>query len=105
EAAAAHGPKAAPDRRWGNFHVELERARLLGRDGREQSVFDPEDAMEIAMDWVAKRPVESAEFCVQLFRGDGTIVYETNSTADGVAPVALSGRGTARCRIERLGFL
>jgi lipopolysaccharide transport system ATP-binding protein len=101
----SHGPAAASDKRSGDFRVEIERVRILGRGGREASSFDTEDPLEVALDFVAREPVPDVGFAVALSRPDGTTVYQTSTLVESFTlPSPLPPRGTIRLSIDRIGF-
>ena len=106
QAVPEHGPKVDPDRRWGNYKLELEAVRLLDAQGQPTSVVDPEEPLDVCFDFRCKEPMEDVGFGIGIFREDGSQVFGTNSFVDGVAlPKPLPATGTLRFRIQRLGLL
>jgi lipopolysaccharide transport system ATP-binding protein len=100
------GPRVEPDRRWGDFRVEISAVRLLNALGREQSVFDTEEGMSVELDWFAKEYIRDAVFGVSIEHVGGVQVYGTNTIADGIrVPLPLAERGTLCLEIQRLGLL
>jgi lipopolysaccharide transport system ATP-binding protein len=101
----AHGPTVPSDKRSGDFRVEIERVRLLGRGEREASSFDTEDPLEVELGFVCNERVPDVGFAIALARLDGTVLYRTSTLVESFAlPSPLPPRGTLRLSIDRIGF-
>ncbi len=101
----AAGPQVSPEKRWGNFKLEIAQVRLLDAEGKSPGVFGPDDAVEICVDFVCKEPLVDVGFSVVLVRSDGLVVYGTNTFSEKVAlPNPLPSSGTVRFSIDRLGL-
>jgi lipopolysaccharide transport system ATP-binding protein len=104
--APSFGPKVEPERRWGNYKVELEGVRLLDAAGQPATVLDPESSLDLCFDFRAKEPVEDVTFSLGIYREDGAQVFGTTSALEKVPlPKPLPEQGTLRFRISRLGLL
>jgi len=104
EAPGSPAPTELPPRE-GNRKLEIVSVRLLDAAGQPTAMLDPEDALEICLDFTSQEPLEDVVFGVGFFR-DGTRVFGTNTMIDGIAlPRPLPTSGTMRFHIERLGLI
>jgi lipopolysaccharide transport system ATP-binding protein len=86
--------------------VTLELLRLTNDRGEEVQAVGTEDALELHIGYNAEQPVDELGFSIGLMRSDGTLVYRTSTFAEGVQlPRLVTGRGTLRLSIDRLGLL
>jgi len=106
---ASEPPPAAPlpaGPQTGPLTVTLLAVRLLNAAGQPATVVDPEDALDLSMDFTCQKPPPDVVFGMGIFREDGVRVFGTNTLIDGIAlprPLPLSGE--LRFHIERLGLL
>lgn len=105
--AATPAPVA---KRWGNREVVIREVRMLGREGKETSVVDPESEMALELHFEASRDIEDYCFGVGIFRTDGVQVFGTNTQIDRDAqglelPKVLPRRGVVRFEVARAGFI
>ncbi|WPB73458.1 ABC transporter ATP-binding protein [Archangium violaceum] len=86
--------------------VSLEVLRLTNTHGEEVQAVGTEEGLEVHIGYNAEKPVEDLGFSLALMRADGTLVYRTTTFAeDARMPDLVSGRGTVRLTIDRLGLL
>ncbi|HEX5747919.1 MAG TPA: ABC transporter ATP-binding protein [Archangium sp.] len=86
--------------------VSLELLRLTNPRGEDVKEIGTEEGLEVHIGYNATQPVEDLGFSLALMRSDGTMIYRITTFADDARmPGVVSGRGTARLSIERLGLL
>lgn len=96
---------AAGFRRAGNRKVEIVGVRILGGDGRLQSIFQTGQTLRLEMDYVAHEPVESPIFGMAIHRNDGVHITGPNTRFAGEKLPRIRGRGTVIYTIPSLPLL
>jgi len=111
ESAPAPAPRAEQPRspeanRRGTRQVEITSASV-SRRGEECHAFDPEDPLEVRLEYAVRAPVEHpVVFGIALHAADGLRVYGTDTEVERVpVPHPLPPRGSIALEIHRLGFL
>ena len=82
--------------------IELTELRLCDSDGNTQDSFEMGQGMTIEVDYVAHKPVNSAEFDVSFQHEGGEFVGGLSGLNDDLASLIEAGPGTIRCRIDKL---
>jgi len=79
----------------------------VSRRGAECHAFDPEDPMEVRVEYAVRETVEHpVVFGIALHAADGLRVYGTNTEVEHIpVPHPLPPRGSIALEIHRLGFL
>jgi ABC-type polysaccharide/polyol phosphate transport system ATPase subunit len=101
EAIARAGTAA----RWGTREIELTRAQLSDRDGRERYLFETGEPCTLHLAFRANRPIEDPVFGIGVFRKDGVCCYGTNTAVDGLVLGKVDGEGEITVEIERLDLV
>jgi ABC-type polysaccharide/polyol phosphate transport system ATPase subunit len=82
--------------------IELTELRLCDSDGNTQDSFEMGQGMTIEVDYVAHKPVNSAEFDVSFQHEGGEFVGGLSGLNDDLTSLIEAGPGTIRCRIDKL---
>ncbi len=96
--------------RWGNGLVELSEIRLKGEDGKYRWVFDPDESIEVEVDYEVKEEIDDLVFGVGITRPDGLDVFGANTEIDEIDLVKgrekiLPQKGTYKVKFERIGLV
>jgi lipopolysaccharide transport system ATP-binding protein len=85
--------------------VRIEGVRLVAPDGRDPALRDPEDGLEVVVDYTGE-PSGELGFGVTLYRNDGLRLFAVDSFAQQASPSPVPPpRGQAVLTIDRLGLL
>ena len=103
--------------RWGNGAVELTELRLKGQDGKYKWVFDPDESVEVEVDYVIKEELEDLVFGIGITRPDGLDVFGSNTEIDeiidnkrgadkknGIVKIGPQ-KGTYKVKFDRIGLV
>ena len=108
EMAPAPAPLTGPQgtqTRSGSYEVEISAVRFSRPSGQAVQEVDTEDALDITIEFMTRRPMEDVGFGIALFDKNGTQVYGTNTFIDGVAlPQPLPPSGAVRISLSRVGL-
>jgi lipopolysaccharide transport system ATP-binding protein len=86
--------------------LKLTQVSLRGKGGEAVSQVDTEEAVALHVGYQADRPLEEVEVEVALKRGDGLLVYQTSTKAEGLKlPSPLGMAGTVVLVLERVGLV
>jgi lipopolysaccharide transport system ATP-binding protein len=95
------GPPAEPGRRWGSFAVELERVRVLGADRQPRELVEPGEPLALELKLRAHEPVGHTRVRISLTRGDGLLLWKSESPLFQPRPGV---EQTFRLELPRLGL-
>jgi lipopolysaccharide transport system ATP-binding protein len=104
ESAPASESSELERQRWGSREIEITGVRLSGSDAAAKLVFHPEDPFTIAIDYHVHQKVDDLVFGVSLNRADGLIAHGSNSDIAKQTVPSLTGSGTVRYHLKRLGL-
>ncbi len=90
--------------RYGSKEVEILRAGVVARDGKEQTVLESGEPASFEIHYRNAAGVSDAIFGFYVYRDDGIGVYGTNTLMDGVT-VPPRAEGIARFRMDALELL
>ncbi len=93
------------ENRWGKREIEINRVSMKSLEGKEKSVFSPDEGMVIEMDIAAPSRQQDFVFGIGLFNSQGISCYGTNTNLEDYEPISIEGEGKVVCRIERLGLV
>ncbi|MCI0673175.1 MAG: polysaccharide ABC transporter ATP-binding protein, partial [Myxococcaceae bacterium] len=86
--------------------VTLAAVSCAAGGGASKDALDPEDALEVQVDFTARPQVGGVAFGVVLLREDGTPIYRTSTRAEAVpVPEPLPVQGRVQVTFDRLGLL
>lgn len=90
----------------GNYDVRILKTRLLDKDGKDNTVFQIGDFMELVVEYKReKESIRECEYGFNIFRNDGVDCYGTNTLLDKVRPVTLKNRGKVSVMFPSVSFL
>lgn len=89
-------------RRWGSGEARMTRVTVLDAAGKERTAYSPWEPFTIHIEYTAERELKDAVIGLALYRGDGTLVYGTNTLIDTAKPVALGKAGTIDLKVDGL---
>lgn len=89
-------------RRWGSGEARMTRVTVLDAAGQERTAYSPWEPFTIHIEYTAERELKDAVIGLALYRGDGTLVYGTNTLIDTAKPVALGKAGTIDLKVDGL---
>jgi lipopolysaccharide transport system ATP-binding protein len=92
------GAPAEVGRRWGTFEAEIAKVLLRQPGGEVTSVFEGEDALEVAVEVAADSSLEKLSVEVSLVAQDGTLLWR------GSQPIPSASTVTATLTLNRLGL-
>ena len=90
--------------RWGSKDVEIVSARVLGADGREETVLDSGTRATLELRYRNNAQVSDAVFGFYVYRDDGFGVYGTNTLMEAVE-VPRKSEGVVRFVMDPLALL
>ena len=93
------------ENRWGKREIEIKKVKMLNREGKEKHVFAPDEGMIIELELEAYSRIKDFVFGIGIFNSQGICCYGTNTQLEDFEAVSMEGRGTVRCRIERLHLI
>lgn len=102
--AAEHGGVAG-EYRWGNREIAITKVETRDAAGVPTAVFTTGEAMTVAMQYEAPRPVTTPVFGLAIYREDGVHLTGPNTRMSGVPLASVAGAGEVRYRIPRLPLL
>jgi ABC-type polysaccharide/polyol phosphate transport system ATPase subunit len=91
--------------RWGSGEVRIERAELIGGDGRPTSVFRCGDKFSVRIWYHAPHPVESPAFGVSMYDEAGNRLNGPNTVWSRATPASIQGRGVIEYAVDCLPLL
>jgi len=91
--------------RWGNQTIQIEAAKILGSDGKEQSVFHTGETLILEFEYRAHKPIEEPIFGVAIHRQDGVHITGPNTTFANFKVGNVTGKGKISYTIDSLPFL
>jgi len=91
--------------RWGNQTIQIEAAKILGGDGKEQSVFHTGETLILEFEYRAHKPIEEPIFGVAIHRQDGVHITGPNTTFANFKVGNVTGKGKISYTIDSLPFL
>jgi lipopolysaccharide transport system ATP-binding protein len=95
----------ALDGRRGDLRLELVRVSLKGGQPSQVTSLQPEDSLDIQVEYLTKEDLTEVDFRVSIYRADGLQVYTSSSLAESVPlPRPLPRSGRLDLVIERLGL-
>ena len=89
-------------KRWGSGEARMTAVTVLDAEGKERNAFTPWEPFTIHIDYTAEKVLEDAVIGLALYRGDGTLVYGTNTLIDMSEPVRLERSGSIDLRVDSL---
>ena len=89
-------------KRWGSGEARMTAVTVLDAEGKERHAFTPWEPFTIHIDYTAEKVLEDAVIGLALYRGDGTLVYGTNTLIDTSEPVKLERSGSIDLRVDSL---
>ena len=89
-------------KRWGSGEARMTAVTVLDAEGKERNAFTPWEPFTIHIDYTAEKVLEDAVIGLALYRGDGTLVYGTNTLIDTSEPVKLERSGSIDLRVDSL---
>ncbi len=92
------GPPAEVGRRWGTFEAEVVAVHLRSPGGGERAVFDPVDALQVALVVEAEESLTKLSIEISLVSLDGTLLWR------GAQAITAATTTTASLTLERLGL-
>ena len=100
--------RTSNNNRWGNGAVELKEVRMRGEDGRYRWVFDPDESVEVEVDYEIKEELEDIVFGIGITASGGLDIFGTNTEIDEV--IKTEGKikaqsGTYKVKFKRLGLV
>ncbi len=69
------GPAPEPGRRWGTFEAEIATVHVRGPGGRDHTVFDAEEGLELAVEVLQDVGLETPTLEASLFSSEGTLLW------------------------------
>lgn len=84
--------------------LEIERVLIRNGLGQVTNIFQPADPLIVEVCYHARRPVKAPYFWLR-FAGQWGPLGSANMLLDGARPEVLTGRGSIRCRFDRLPFV
>jgi lipopolysaccharide transport system ATP-binding protein len=91
--------------RWGNQTIQIEAAKILGGDGKEQSVFHTGETLILEFEYHAHKPIEEPIFGVAIHRQDGVHITGPNTKFANYTVGRVNGKGKISYTIDSLPFL
>jgi energy-coupling factor transporter ATP-binding protein EcfA2 len=88
--------------RWGSGEIRIDRAELLGPDGKRASILQTGEPLVVRMHYTAHERVPSPVFGIGIHAADGAYVAGPNTRDCGYAVESVDGEGIVEVRIERL---
>ena len=89
-------------KRWGSGEARMTAITVIGKDGQEAKEFSPEDPFTIHIEYTAKKELTDAVVGLAVYRGDGALVYGTNTLIDTSSPLTLKGQGSIDLIVDNL---
>ena len=89
-------------RRWGSGEARMTAISVIGKDGQETKELSPEDPFTVHIEYTAKKELTNAVVGLAIYRGDGALVYGTNTLIDTSSPLTLKEQGTIDLIIDSL---
>ena len=81
-------------KRWGSGEARITDVKVLDSQGREKTMFEPEEPFTIRIAYEAQKELKDAVAGIAVYRNDGTLIYGTNTLIDTAEPVTLKEKGT-----------
>ena len=96
------------DNRWGSGAVELSEVRMRGGDGKCRWVFDPDEEVEVEVDYVIKEELENLVFGIGITGDGGLDIFGSNTEIDQIK--ITDGKvkpqsGTYKAKFKRIGLV
>lgn len=91
--------------RWGSGEVRIERAEMLGGEGRPTSVFHSGEKFVVRISYYAPQPVASPAFGISIYDELANRLNGPNTVWSKVAPASIHGRGTIEYIVDELPLL
>ena len=91
--------------RWGNQTIQIEAAKILGGDGKEQSVFHTGETLILEFEYHAHKLIEEPIFGVAIHRQDGVHITGPNTKFANYTVGRVNGKGKISYKIKDLPFL
>ena len=89
-------------KRWGSGEAQMDKITVTGQDGQERTSFSPEDPFTIHIDYKTQKKITDAVIGLAIYRGDGSLVYGTNTLIDTSSAMTLNDQGTIDLIIDCL---
>lgn len=106
EHGAAHTASGAElrlhENRFGTLEMEIVAVHVRNAAGQPVTEIKNGDALQVELEYMAPRPVESPIFGVTIRLNDGFVCYDTSTEAAGSTMPTVEGRGRLTLRLERL---
>jgi ABC-2 type transport system ATP-binding protein len=93
---------ASDGARWGSGEIRIDRAELLGSDGRRVNLVQTGDEVIVRMQYTAHEPVRLPVFGIGINAADGAYVAGPNTRDSGLVIDQVDGEGVIDLHIERL---
>jgi ABC-type polysaccharide/polyol phosphate transport system ATPase subunit len=100
--------RASSNNRWGNGAVELKEVRMRGEDGRYRWVFDPDESVEVEIDYEIKEELNDIVFGIAITASGGLDIFGSNTEIDEVIKTEEKIKpqsGTYKVKFKRLGLV
>ena len=91
--------------RWGNQTIQIETARILGDNGKEQSVFHTGETLIVEFEYSAHKSIDEPVFGVAIHRQDGVHITGPNTAFANLKVGRVKGKGKISYTINNLPFL
>ena len=91
--------------RWGNQTIQIETVRILGDNGKDQSVFHTGETLILEYEYYAREPIEAPIFGVAIHRQDGVHITGPNTAFANLKVGRVKGKGKISYTINNLPFL
>lgn len=97
--------KEVEHQRWGSREIEITKVRLLNDKQEEHLVFHSDSSVTVEVHYKVNEPVQDVVFGIGINRNDGLVVHGSNTDIEKVEIPKLSGTGTVRYKLPRIGLL
>ena len=105
DVAVASNDQVQQAARWGSREIEISQVRLLDLEQHEHTLFHPDDALVVELEYIVRESQASTVFGIAIHRSDGLSIFGTNTDVERITVPNLQNRGKLRFIIERLGLL
>lgn len=89
-------------KRWGSGEARMTAVTVLDAEGKERNSFTPWESFTVHIDYTAEKELHDAVIGLALYRGDGALVYGTNTLIDTSRPVSLNTAGSIDLHVDGL---
>ncbi len=91
--------------RWGNQTIQIETVKILGADGKEQSVFHTGETLICEFEYFARESIKEPIFGVAIHRQDGVHISGPNTAFSNLKVGNVNGGGKISYAINNLPLL